>query len=288
MNAICACLIFFILTVVMYIFKKTPSTHAIPIFVRGNPSNNQLIPLHIYQTSKSNAMDELSWNACVDTIKQNPEYTYHLFDDKRQRDFIKNNMPKRVLRAYDKLIPTAYKADLWRYCILYVKGGVYLDVPMKTIVPLKDIIKQDDTFVSVRESSTSKVAIYNAFMASVPNHPFLREVINDCVNKVENNYIGDTPTDITGPAILGKCMNRVLNRGENADFAIGCQGKRIKFKLFDYEIFGKVFDENKTLVIYKHYPLKKYFFKGNNKQYHYFILWGLAKLHNDPSYIYQK
>ena len=42
-----------------------------------------------------------------------------------------------VLNAYDSLIPGAYKADLFRYLVLYREGGVYLDCKSSTIIFLK-------------------------------------------------------------------------------------------------------------------------------------------------------
>jgi mannosyltransferase OCH1-like enzyme len=66
---------------------------------------------------------------CVDKLKKdNPEFEYHFYDDNQCREYIKDNFNKDVLHAFDKLIPGAFKADLWRYCILYKKGGIYLDI----------------------------------------------------------------------------------------------------------------------------------------------------------------
>ena len=44
------------------------------------------------------------------------------------REFIKVNFNPLVLKAYDTLIPTAYKADLFRLCVLYINGGIYGDL----------------------------------------------------------------------------------------------------------------------------------------------------------------
>jgi hypothetical protein len=60
---------------------------------------------------------------------------HYLFNDADCRAFIENEYPPDVLRAYDRLIPTAFKADLWRYCVLYKYGGVYLDVKYMWGVP---------------------------------------------------------------------------------------------------------------------------------------------------------
>jgi hypothetical protein len=58
----------------------------------------------------------------------NPEMTFHLYDNDMCREFIKNNFDENVLYSYDKLIPGKYKSELWRYCILYIYGGIYLNI----------------------------------------------------------------------------------------------------------------------------------------------------------------
>ena len=55
---------------------------------------------------------------------------HYLFNDADCREFIAREYPPDVLMAYDRLIPTAFKADLWRYCVLYKYGGVYLDAKL--------------------------------------------------------------------------------------------------------------------------------------------------------------
>jgi mannosyltransferase OCH1-like enzyme len=89
---------------------------------------DSIIPLCIYQTWHTTNLPPKMQQA-VNTIKaHNPEFQHFLYDDNMCREFIRNNFPEDVLRAYDLLIPGAYKADLWRYCILYKKGGIYLDI----------------------------------------------------------------------------------------------------------------------------------------------------------------
>jgi hypothetical protein len=60
---------------------------------------------------------------------------HYLFNDADCRAFIINEYPPDVLTAYDRLIPTAFKADLWRYCVLYKYGGVYLDIKLAEVPP---------------------------------------------------------------------------------------------------------------------------------------------------------
>ena len=70
----------------------------------------------------------------VDKLKRdNPEFEHHILDASEQREFIKANFEADVLLAYDTLIPAAFKADLWRYCILYKKGGIYVDIKFRMV-----------------------------------------------------------------------------------------------------------------------------------------------------------
>ena len=49
------------------------------------------------------------------------------FNNEERINYI-NNYNQSLGNIYSKLNVGAYKADLWRYCILYIKGGIYLDI----------------------------------------------------------------------------------------------------------------------------------------------------------------
>ena len=73
----------------------------------------------------------------------NPEFNHYLYDDKMCREFIKQNFSDDVLYVFDKLKPGAYKADLWRYCILYINGGIYIDIKFKCNEKLINFLDQE-------------------------------------------------------------------------------------------------------------------------------------------------
>ena len=54
--------------------------------------------------------------------KNNPDYDYYLFDNNDRREFIKEHFDNNILLTYDSIIPGGFKADLWRYCVLYIHG----------------------------------------------------------------------------------------------------------------------------------------------------------------------
>ena len=73
-----------------------------------NPKNEKdfkYIPKKIFQTWETNKVSLGMYDAVHTWIDKNPDWEYCFFDDKACRDFLKDNFPKKVLDAYDTLIP---------------------------------------------------------------------------------------------------------------------------------------------------------------------------------------
>ena len=119
------------------------------------------------------------------------------------------------------LFQGAYKADLWRYCVLYIHGGVYVDIKAQLLVGLNDVISEDIQFLSIKDkpsdSSNSLLSTYilQAFLCAKPKHAFLKKAIDLIVSNVESGDYGYETISITGPGLIGKAINMVLNRPEN-------------------------------------------------------------------------
>ena len=110
-------------------FKQQSIQQMIPkLQIFYNRPITPIIPFKIYQAWHSDDIPE-SVSSCIDNIKKmNPEFEHHLFNNNKCREFIKANFSLETLDAYDSIIPNAIKIDLWRYCMLYKNGGIYLDV----------------------------------------------------------------------------------------------------------------------------------------------------------------
>ena len=103
----------------------------------GDVHTERKIPRYIFQTMETSLIPlEIYTNCQQQWILSNPNYSYFFFDSLDRKNFIKDNFPSYVFKMYNKLIPGAYKADLWRYCVLYKYGGCYIDV---MISPLKSL-----------------------------------------------------------------------------------------------------------------------------------------------------
>ena len=110
-------------------------------------------------------------------MAQNQEYTFFYFDDKDCEEFIISEYDSITYNLYDQLIPTAFKADFWRYLILYKHGGTYIDFSMHVLVPYDQIIKNYRKQIYVRDACDI-CGIYNAFISTIPNTHILKAVID--------------------------------------------------------------------------------------------------------------
>ena len=58
-------------------------------------------------------------------------WEYRFWSDDDAVAFLQTHFPPPVLEAYQALKPGAFKADLFRYCVLLILGGVYADVDIQ-------------------------------------------------------------------------------------------------------------------------------------------------------------
>ena len=77
-------------------------------------------------------------------MELNPNYKYKFMDFTEGKEFINNNiqneiLKKKILYCMEKYPRWCHKSDLLRYCLLYIYGGVYLDVDLKPLIPFDKI-----------------------------------------------------------------------------------------------------------------------------------------------------
>ena len=179
-----------------------------------------MIPKKIFQTFETKDVPFGMSKALVSWQEKNPTWEYKFFDKNDRVDFIKKNFNKEVLTAYKTLIPGAFKADLWRYCVLYIEGGVYVDADTICEQSLDNWLDTELSLVVTRDDPMANKWLGNAFIASKPRHKALLDCIQRIVKhtkeKKEKFYL-----DYTGPALWGKCVNKSLVRHEETDYEIG-------------------------------------------------------------------
>lgn len=169
---------------------------------------NKVIPLNIFQVWHDKKKIPVSVKESIELIKkQNPEFKHHLFDEKECYNFIKKYFSKKILNAYEKVIPHALKADLWRYCVLYKHGGIYLDSKYYGVNNFKLILLTDKEYFC-RDINISFNGIYNAILICKPKNKILLKCINKCVKNIENELYYSQGLCPTGPLMMKQFFNK--------------------------------------------------------------------------------
>ena len=221
-------------------------------------NDKSVIPLNIYQTWETYDLPP-KMVECVEKLKRsNPEFNYYLYDDNERRSFIKDYFNNDVLNAYDNLIPGAYRADLWRYCILYINGGIYLDIKFCPINDFKFINLTDKEYF-VKDFEGSGGGIYNAILICKPNNELLLKCINKIVDNVKEKYYGSGTLSLSGPLLMKEYITSTT--------------PELEVNVIDDNKLCIKLNNNPILTIYEEYREEQKQFHERIKTPHYADLW---------------
>jgi mannosyltransferase OCH1-like enzyme len=231
---------------------------------------DSVVPLNIYQTWYSKNLPPNMFKNTIKMKLMNPQFNYFLFDDNDCRNFIQENFDNEVLWAFDKLIPGAYKADLWRYCILYKNGGIYLDIKFKCINGFRLIaLTEKKHFVN----DLNENGIYNALIACKSENEILLKCINQIVQNVKNNYYGESMLHPTGPMLFENIMISEFKKELKKSIELKLETLTLN-KIHQHLInYNNIF----IMAIYDGYREEQNLYK--NKE-HYSVLWNNKNIYN--------
>jgi len=219
---------------------------------------NSVIPLNIFQTWKSLTLPPKMLQTVEKLKEDNPEFTYHLYDDAMCAKFIEENFGQDTHDAFINLIPGAYKSDLWRLCILYKYGGIYLDIKYKLLNDFRlKYLTDKEYYVSDGEFSlggNKYFSIYNGLMVSKPKNNFLLKTINAIVENSKHCNYGHNPWAVTGPNLVGQLFPypdynfELVHMGPRSDEKIVYNGRRICEFYSEYRKEQSEIDKNNYYV----------------------------------------
>ena len=98
----------------------------------------------------------------------------HIFNDSQARSFLHDHIGENASMAYD-VLPGAHKADLWRYAILYVRGGIYLDIKTISAAPLADIFPEHNELPTLYTVRSARGWVHNGIIAAPPKHSIMKD-----------------------------------------------------------------------------------------------------------------
>lgn len=201
------------------------------------------IPFILTKTANTPKSSEQIQTILRDLKHQNPKFDIRYYDNEQCAAFIAQHFEPRVLVAFKALIPGAYKADLFRYCAMYIHGGVYGDIKQRYLKPLDEIFDmQADMILWTRDILRGNIQI--SFMASPPKHPIFRKAIDFVVETVFTRAYRRSCLDVTGPGL----MREVLRAMPEAQHKCICFQK-------DHWRLNLIHQESSTVVETKHFAL---------------------------------
>ena len=203
-EALIVCLLFIIVTLFCVFLVNSVSAKKSVVIVSGEP-----IPLNIFQTWKTKVLPPgMATNVRI-LKERTPGFSHFLFDDNDCETFIRRHFGQRVTQAYLDLIPGAYKADLWRCCVLYIHGGVYLDIKMcpEKGLDVQQLLQKDHLVFDYIFRG-----IHNSIMICHPQLPFLKRCIDKIVDNVEKRWYGRNSLHVTGPCMMSDVITEVERR----------------------------------------------------------------------------
>lgn len=147
-------------------------------------SSSSLIPYRLLMTYKDLSL--IPSKVYSNLQQYAPEYTLQLYDDATGLAFLEQYFHPIVRQTFLRTKKGAHKADLLRYCLIYIFGGVYMDIKTVLIRPLRELVhdprRSDVTLYLILDNDEPRSwfkypGVYNGILASVPRNPFFLQLI---------------------------------------------------------------------------------------------------------------
>jgi mannosyltransferase OCH1-like enzyme len=194
-------IIFIIIFIIFYKYYKNISTYNRHLYYNFNYKQNNLNKyLNLQNINKVNLItnplfqtyhkkEKIPLDVYTNIKLYAPDYTHIVLDDNEIILFLQEYFTDEVVNTFKNLKKGPHKADLARYCLLYIYGGLYLDIKVELIKPVNDIFNHGDIFYSVI-SSVSIPHIHQGILKSYPKNDLFLSLI-DFIIKTQNpkNYL---------------------------------------------------------------------------------------------------
>ena len=188
----------------------------------------------IFQTWKTNDIPNKWKDAQQSVINKNPNYKYKLYTDKENRNIIKKYFPF-FLETYDSFEYHIQRVDAVRYCILYLYGGIYLDLDYvcnKSFDELENNKNNENKSIFLNKSINQSWTYTNSLMISIKkNDPFWLKCIYRMMQPIPWYLFGKhlKVMNTTGPLMLTHVVKNNIDVVYTLDIIQSCDVCNIDF-----------------------------------------------------------
>ena len=153
------------------------------------------------------------WDAIPDAVRavigrmrnRNPTVEYRFYDDADSRAVVRR-FSDEAARAYDQLLIPAMRADMFRYCVLFLEGGFYLDIKAEMMEPLLDLVNTGRLWYGVwpHPPPCHERHALTSCIAWPKGHPVLAAVVQACIRRIDARVRNVTMA--TGPDVYAEVV----------------------------------------------------------------------------------
>ena len=224
-----------------YHFLDSPtSLQTVPLSPPVSPSASDKIPQNIWEVFFNYSSFDRLGESVQSWILKNQDYSYMLVSKEGAETFVKEHYSERseIAHAFLNLKIPIFQADLLRYMLLEIKGGVYSDVDTTALKPIREWIPQQflsetraivgieyDQLDSPRPSHgfSERISFCQWTLAISPGHPMITKIVEEVVKtlhqmaedngstiaalKVKDKEVGSA----TGPGIWTRVVMQSLS-----------------------------------------------------------------------------
>lgn len=198
-----------------------------------------MIPKIVFQVSKIKQPDYI-----VDMIKQQlpSDWKYYNYIDGDEVNYFINNPLEEfpdIITKFRSIKLGQHRADLFRYYLLYINGGVYIDSDAMIYTNIENIIKEFE-FISVK--SIIPHTIFNGFISTTPKHDIIHKALTDAYNvkqqDLDSKYL-----------VLCKNLYDIIYKSDMTNVKLYYEKET--------EEYGTIATIDDNNIILKHYQLTK-------------------------------
>lgn len=166
---------------------------------------------HIWQAWNNGNPPPARYLEIAQELQQNhPNWEYKFWDIDKSKEFLKNNYPW-FLPTYEGYDVNTKRVDSMRYFLLHHFGGLYLDMSFQNLKNLEPLLSSTDIVVAEQGIHD----INNAFMASIPGHPFWLQIFSTLELKKAHHVL-----EATGPKMLTASVDSYVKQNGQKDLRV--------------------------------------------------------------------
>lgn len=144
-------------------------------------------------------------------LQFSPDLIHLHVNDTQGYDVIAHKCSLEAAKAYACIKVPAFRADLYRFCILHAQGGIYMDMDIIPLMPVWDIVSPCSSFTlgydqAQRVNDIDHIGMQMKILAAEPGNLISRCMLDHIIAHVKRRSVFTKDIlSFSGPQLLRKC-----------------------------------------------------------------------------------